>query len=71
MEVSATHANVADYIADVQTIQSLHSVGTLCHLDVSSSNIMLRSDNFKPWDQLRLIDFGFAQKLRSAGKTAM
>ena len=33
----------------------------MCHLGISSSNVMLRTDDFEAWDQLRLIDFGFSQ----------
>ena len=47
----------------------LHIV-QLLHMDVTSSNIMLRNDGYKAWDQLRLLDFGFAQ-LCGAGKHAL
>ncbi len=33
----------------------------MAHLDITSSNIMLRKEGYQPWDQLRLLDFGFAQ----------
>ena len=49
----------------MQTIHCLHAVGKLCHLNVSSSNIMLRSDKCKRWDQLRLLDFSLAQMCNS------
>jgi len=32
----------------------------LAHLDITSSNIMLRKEGYGAWDQLRLLDFGFA-----------
>ena len=47
---------------DMQTVHSLHTVAKLCHLDISSNNIMLRTDSCQPWDNLRLLDFGFSQK---------
>ena len=46
----------------VQTVHLLHTDCTLAHLDITSSNIMLRHDDYQPWDQLRLVDFGFAQR---------
>jgi len=33
----------------------------LAHLDILSSNIMLRKEGYSAWDQLRLLDFGFAR----------
>ena len=42
-------------------MQHLHFIGELCHLDISGSNVMLRTDDFEPWDQVRLVDFGFCQ----------
>jgi tRNA A-37 threonylcarbamoyl transferase component Bud32 len=39
-------------------------------MDITSSNIMLRKDSYEAWDQLRLLDFGFAQ-FCSAGKHAL
>ena len=33
----------------------------LAHLDITSSNIMLRQKGYRAWDQVRLLDFGFAQ----------
>lgn len=46
----------------VQTLFELHCASNFYHLDLSPDNIMLRSDKSKPWDTLRLIDFGFASK---------
>lgn len=48
----------------------LHVCGTLAHMDITSSNIMLRKDGYEAWDQLRLLDFGFAQ-FCSTGKHAL
>ncbi len=45
----------------VQTVHLLHMRSNLAHLDISSSNIMLRKEGYSAWDQLRLLDFGFAQ----------
>lgn len=45
----------------LQTVEHLHVVANMCHLDISGSNVMLRTDDFEAWDQLRLIDFGFSQ----------
>ncbi len=42
----------------------------VAHMDVTSNNIMLRKDDYKAWDQLRLLDFGFAQSC-SAGRHAL
>ncbi len=54
----------------MQTMHCLHVCGTLAHMDVTSSNIMLRKDGYMAWDQLRLLDFGFAQ-FCSASKHAL
>ena len=35
----------------------------VCHLDLTITNVMLQDDRSNGWDVLRLIDFGFAQKL--------
>jgi serine/threonine protein kinase len=43
-----------------QTLQDLHSKAGIAHLDLTSSNVMLRADGVL-WDTMRLIDFGFAQ----------
>lgn len=47
----------------VQTVYRLHTDSRVVHLDITSSNIMLRSpeEGNKDWDELRLLDFGFAQ----------
>ena len=44
-----------------QTLLHLHLKSHICHLDLTPANIMLQkcSDS---WDQLRLIDFGFATR---------
>ncbi len=34
----------------------------MADLDITSSNVMLRNDDYQAWDDLRLVDFGFAQK---------
>ena len=46
----------------VQTVHLLHTDSNMAHLDITSSNIMLRNDDYQAWDDLRLVDFGFAQK---------
>jgi len=46
----------------VQTVHLLHTDSNMAHLDITSSNIMLRDDDYQAWDDLRLVDFGFAQK---------
>lgn len=51
----------------VQTIYSLHEYGAVCHLDISSSNIMLRTEPCDVWDQVRLRDFGFCQQCVPCG----
>ena len=53
----------------MQTMHCLH-LCNLAHMDVTSSNIMLQQTGYKAWDQLRLLDFGFAQLCR-AGKHAL
>ena len=47
----------------VQTVHYLHMGSKVVHLDITSSNILLRSPEqlCKDWDELRLLDFGFAQ----------
>ncbi|KAL0045200.1 hypothetical protein WJX82_000449 [Trebouxia sp. C0006] len=42
-----------------RTMYYLHGID-LAHLDITSSNIMLRKEGYSAWDQLRLLDFGFA-----------
>ena len=49
------------YVLVVQTVHRLHRLGKLAHLDITSSNIMLRKEGYEAWDQLRLLDFGFSQ----------
>ena len=56
------------FVLNLQTLYNLHG-DTVAHLDITSSNIMLQEEGCKPWDQLRLIDFGFSQKC-SSGKHA-
>lgn len=46
----------------VQTMHLLHTDCAMAHLDITSSNVMLRFDECQSWDQLRLVDFGFAQR---------
>ncbi|DBB00900.1 TPA: hypothetical protein ACH3X1_000817 [Trebouxia sp. C0004] len=41
------------------------AVCDLAHMDVTSSNIMLQPNGYKGWDQLRLLDSGFAQLCRA------
>lgn len=48
----------------MQTMHCLH-VCNLGHMDVTSSNIMLQQTGYKAWDQLGLLDFGFAQLCRA------
>ena len=45
----------------MQTLHLLHLEADYAHLDVTNNNIMLRKESGDKWDQLRLIDFGFAQ----------
>ena len=45
----------------MQTVHYLHMRSNVAHLDITSSNIMLRNDDFEAWDQVRLLDFGFSQ----------
>lgn len=45
----------------LQTVFFLHEAGDLCHLDISSSNVMLCTDQTDRWDSIRLLDFGFCQ----------
>ena len=44
-----------------QKVHYLHVGSRVAHLDITSSNIMLRKEGYTAWDQLRLLDFGFAQ----------
>ena len=46
----------------MQTVQRLHVDCKLAHLDISCNNIMLRNGVPDKWDQVCLLDFGFAQK---------
>ena len=46
----------------MQTLDDFHRECKFAHLDISSNNIMLRSSCSDKWDQLCLLDFGFAQK---------
>ena len=48
-------------IADVQTLQLLHTKAGWAHMDITSNNIMLSKTYANKWDQMRLIDFGLAQ----------
>ena len=43
----------------VQTLEHLHILAQVCHLDLTSSNVMLK-DDWSDLDVLRVIDFGFA-----------
>ncbi|KAL0025054.1 hypothetical protein WJX79_002816 [Trebouxia sp. C0005] len=45
------------------TLKHLHMRANVCHLDLTITNVMLQDDRSNGWDVLRLIDFGFAQKL--------
>ncbi len=54
----------------MQTMHYLH-VRNLAHMDVTSSNIMLQQTGYKAWDQLRLLDFGFAQLCRAGNHSLL
>ena len=41
----------------LQTVHCLHVFGRLAHLEITSSNIMLRKEGYEAWDQLKLLDF--------------
>lgn len=46
----------------VQTVYWLHTGSRVVHLDITSSNVMLRPpEECRDWDDLLLLDFGFAQ----------
>lgn len=46
----------------MQTLERLHVEALLCHMDLTSTNVMLQAYNSTyTWDSVRLIDFGFAQ----------
>ena len=47
----------------VQTLEHLHREAWVCHLDLTSTNVMLQAHSSDVWDGVRLIDFGFAQIL--------
>ena len=47
----------------MQTLQQMHVVADVAHLDISSRNIMMRKDNPDKWDEIRLLDFGLAGEL--------
>lgn len=46
----------------LQTLDQLHHNAKLCHLNLSGNNIMVLDSSRDPWDALRLLDFGLAQK---------
>ncbi len=54
----------------VQTLEHLHMRANLCHLDLTTTNVMLQDDTSNGWNVLRLIDFGFAQVFNE-GKLAL
>lgn len=45
----------------LQTLDILHRQARLAHMDLTSSNIM-GLGSADPWDDIRLIDFGLAEK---------
>lgn len=45
----------------LQTLEALHLGAGYAHLDISCNNVMWRDGYTEPWDQIRLIDLGFAQ----------
>ncbi len=45
----------------MQTVNHLHMVADMAHLDITSGNIMLQEGNYRAWDQVKLVDFGFSQ----------
>lgn len=74
MEISAQLMQVCKLQCIIEQVQSsmpdlanmfcadmyyLHGID-LARLDITSSNIMLRKEGYSAWDQLRLLDFGFA-----------
>lgn len=46
---------------NMQTLEELHMTASMCHLDLTITNVMLQDDRSNGWDVLRRIDFGFAQ----------
>ena len=54
----------------LQTTSCLHTRGEMAHLDITSSNVMLRKQGCAVWDQVRLIDFGLSQDCTTPGTHA-
>lgn len=46
----------------LQAVFLLHDDTRLCHLDIIGNNLVLLTPSCGPWDNLRLLDFGYAQK---------
>lgn len=49
----------------VQTLSVLHGHAQLAHLDLSGSNVMLRTAPSDQWDSVCLLDFGFSARCKA------
>ncbi|KAL3149906.1 hypothetical protein ABBQ38_013271 [Trebouxia sp. C0009 RCD-2024] len=50
------------------TLQALHERAHVAHMDLKSDNIMIRHDAVRPFDNMRLADFGYSRVCQAGEK---
>ncbi|KAL3149902.1 hypothetical protein ABBQ38_013267 [Trebouxia sp. C0009 RCD-2024] len=49
----------------LDTLQALHGRAHVAHLDLTSNNVMIRHDAVRPFDNVRMVDWGFSGRCKA------